>query len=105
MADPLGLIQAGGSAAAIGPMRPAVPKIPGEDSSTSFKDVLMKQLDQVNRLQQDADMAIEDLATGKRDDLDAVVMAKKKADVAFQMLVEVHRKMLDAYEEIKQMRV
>ena len=49
--------------------------------------------------------AIEDLVSGRRDDMDAVLIAKQKADMAFQLLLQVRNKMVDAYEEIKQMRV
>lgn len=102
MADPLGLIS---NAGPIQPHRPVAPQGPGAVDGPSFKDVLMKNIDQVNRLQQDAEMAIEDLASGKRDDLDAVNMAKAKADIAFQALLQVRNKLMDAYEEVKQIRV
>ncbi len=104
MADPLGLI---GSVGATSPL--AAPKATGQaagiQGGPSFKDVLLKNIEQVNQLQQDADAAIEDLVSGKRDDLDAVLMAKQKADVAFQMLLQVRNKVMDAYEEVKQIRV
>ncbi len=105
MADPLGLISNSGP---IQPHRPVAPQAPsgaGAPSGPTFKDVLMKNIDQVNRLQQDAEMAIEDLAAGRRDDLDAVNIAKAKADVAFQALLQVRNKLMDAYEEVKQIRV
>jgi flagellar hook-basal body complex protein FliE len=104
MSDPLGLIS---GANAAGGLRPAIaPKAPGaEAGGPSFKDVLMKNIEQVNQLQQDAERAIEDLATGQRNDLDGVLIAKQKADMAFQLLLQVRNKMVDAYEEIKQMRV
>jgi len=104
MTDPLGLI---GPTGMMTP--PVAPKAPGQNiggvSGPSFKDVLMKNIEQVNRLQQDAETAIEDLVAGKRDDMDAVLMAKQKADVAFQMLLQVRNKLMDAYEEVKQIRV
>lgn len=65
----------------------------------------MQNIEQVNKLQQDAAGAIEDLTTGKRDDVATVLMAKQKADMAFQLLQQVRNKLVDAYEEIKQMRV
>lgn len=109
MGDPLGLIgssSVGGAGNAIGgPMGQQTPKQPGVVDGPSFKDVLMENIEQVNRLQQDAEMAIEDLVTGRRDDVDQVMMAKQKSDLAFQMLLQVRNKMVDAYEEIKQMRV
>lgn len=104
MTDPLGLINANNTLAPIQPSQPSQ-AAGGKVGGPEFKDVLMKQIQQVNRLQQDAEMAIEDLASGKRDDVDAVLMAKQKADVAFQMLLQVRNKLMDAYEEVKQIRV
>ncbi|HAI14773.1 MAG TPA: flagellar hook-basal body complex protein FliE [Phycisphaerales bacterium] len=103
MSDPLGLIGNSNVGGAGG--LPGTPKTPGQQDGPSFKDVLMQNIEQVNRLQQDAEMAIEDLVTGRRDDVDQVMMAKQKSDLAFQMLLQVRNKMVDAYEEIKQMRV
>jgi flagellar hook-basal body complex protein FliE len=105
MADPLGLIANVGGAGPMQPSSPSKAASVGGQPAASFKDVLMKNIDQVNRLQQDAEMAIEDLASGKRDDMDAVLIAKQKADIAFQTLLQVRNKLMDAYEEVKQIRV
>lgn len=110
MADPLGLIPGAQSVAPIrtgGAGSPGAQRggVTGPTGGPSFKDALMKQLDQVNRLQQDAEIAIEDVVSGKRDDVDQVLIAKQKADIAFQMLLQVRNQMMDAYEEIKQIRV
>ncbi len=108
MTDPLGLIN---GPQGLPPIRPGGPDArgglgaAGQAAGPSFKDALMKQLDQVNRLQQDAEIAIEDMISGKRDDMDQVLIAKQKADIAFQMLLQVRNQMMDAYEEIKQIRV
>jgi flagellar hook-basal body complex protein FliE len=104
MSNPLGLIgnTAAGSAATA---RPQPPAAPGAAGGPSFKDVLMRNLDQVNQLQQEADREINDLTTGKTNDYSHVMMAKQKADLAFQMLLQVRNKMVEAYSEIKQMNV
>ena len=99
MSDPLGLI------GSVGPVGPVPPQGPGGASETGFKDILMKNIEQVNQLQQDAEQAIEDLYSGRRDDVDGVLIAKQKADMAFQMLLQVRNKLVDAYDEIRQMRV
>ncbi len=103
MSDPLGLISNVGGLPPAQPGRPA--QSPGATEGPSFKDVLMQQIGEVNKLQGDAEKAIEDLAAGRRDDMDAVLMAQQKADVAFQMLLQVRNKMMDAYQEIKEIRV
>ncbi|MEM6392326.1 MAG: flagellar hook-basal body complex protein FliE [Planctomycetota bacterium] len=100
--DPLGLIP-GSSTPGLQPIKPLDASAPIQ--GPSFKELMMKNIEQVNALQQEADMAIEDLAAGKRDDMDSVLMAKQKADVAFQMLLQVRNKMMDAYDEVKQIRV
>jgi flagellar hook-basal body complex protein FliE len=101
MTDPLGLI---GSSGAVPHQAQSAPRSQAQPD-VSFKDVLMKNIEQVNKLQQDAESAIEDLAAGRRDDMANVLIAKQKADMAFKMLLQVRNKMMDAYTEIKEIRV
>ena len=104
MSDPLGLINTSNISRPLQTVRPLGQQA-SQDNVANFKDVLMKNLEQVNQLQQEAQHAVEDLASGKRDDVASVMMAKQKADLAFQMLLQVRNKMVAAYEEVKQMRV
>ena len=101
MTDPIGLIS---SSPGITPGRSALNGLEALQGP-GFKDVLMKNLEEVNAMQKDAQFAIEDLAAGKRGDVDGVMIAKQKADVAFQMLVQVRNTLMDAYEEVRQIRV
>ena len=70
-----------------------------------FKNLLMKSINEVNRMQNEAEQATTDLVTGKADNQAEVFNAIKKADIAFQALMQIRNKLMDAYEEIKQMRV
>lgn len=107
MVDPIGLAGSGG----ISPLDPsqagktAAGGAAPDPNAPKFLDLLKENLASVNRLQQDATQAIEDLQTGKRDDLETVMIATQKADTAFRMLLATRNKVLDAYEEIKQIRV
>lgn len=108
MNDPLGLIRA--TQPTTPGVGPASDRLPGggvrpDPDGPSFKDVLMENLRKVNELQKDATTAIEDLQTGKRNDLETVLMATAKADTAFRMLLSVRNKMVAAYDEIRQIRV
>lgn len=101
MSDPLGLIGGAGASRGLptsGGGRPA-------EGGPSFKEVLLRNLEQVNQLQQDATRAIEDLATGQRDDVEGVILATQKADSAFKMLQAVRNKVVEAYQEMNQIRV
>ncbi|MFG0330962.1 MAG: flagellar hook-basal body complex protein FliE [Phycisphaerales bacterium] len=105
MTDPLGLIGSAGGASPIQPARPGGPGVPDAADGPEFKDMLLDELREVNKLQQEATQAVEDLQSGKRTDYDAVMLATKKADAAFQMLLQVRNKVMDAYNEVKQIRV
>jgi flagellar hook-basal body complex protein FliE len=103
MADPLGLI--GGSGA--NQIRPAFRQPGGGPASgdgPSFKDVVMKKLDEVNQLQQQATQAVEDLQSGRRSDVEGVILASNQADNAFRMLQSLRNRLMEAYDEVKQMR-
>ncbi|MBN1846425.1 MAG: flagellar hook-basal body complex protein FliE [Sedimentisphaerales bacterium] len=70
-----------------------------------FKSLLMDSIRQVNQLQEQADEARFQLATGQTDNVAEVFTAVKKAELAFQTLMQIRNKLMDAYEEIRQMRV
>jgi len=78
---------------------------PGEVKGRDFKSVLLDSLDEVNRLQTEADKGVQQLMTGETDNVAEVLTAVNKAGVAFDLLMEVRNKLLDAYQEIRQMRV
>jgi len=99
MSDPIGLI---GGMGGVGP-DPRAGAV-GSGEAGGFKDVLMANLKKANQLEQDATRAIEDLATGRRSDIEGVTLATQKADTAFRALQAVRNKVMEAYDEIKQMR-
>ncbi len=101
MTDPIGLAGLAGK----GAMHPGRSGTPAPGDGPDFKAVLMKNLSEVNALQQDATRATEDLMTGRRDDVEGVIVATEKADVAFKMLQSMRNQVMQAYDEIKQMRV
>lgn len=102
MSDPLGLIGASGGS----PLQPKPSKANlAPKDGPDFAQVLRSQLGEVNKVQQDATKAVEDLMTGNRDDVEGVILATEKADTAFRMLQTMRNKVMDAYEEVKQIRV
>jgi flagellar hook-basal body complex protein FliE len=73
----------------------------GAAGGASFADTLKNSIDEVSRLQQDASQAVENLATGKTENLNGVMTAVEKSDLAFKTLLSIRTKLMDAYEEIK----
>src|SRR6476660_887829 len=73
----------------------------GGTGGASFSDMLKDSINEVSRLQQDASQAVQNLATGKTEDVAGVMTAMEKSDMAFKTLLASRAKLMDAYEEIK----
>ena len=73
--------------------------------ASSFADTLKKSIEEVSKLQQDASDAVQNVATGKSDDVTGVMTAMEKSDIAFKTLLAIRTKLMDAYEEIKNMPI
>src|SRR3954463_12425021 len=74
-------------------------------TGASFADALKNSIGEVSRLQQDASKAVEDLATGKSEDVTGVMTAMEKSDLAFKTLLAIRSKLMEAYEEIKNISI
>jgi len=74
-------------------------------AGASFSEVLKNSINEVARLQQEASKAVEDLATGRSEDVTGVMLAMEKSDLAFKTLLAIRAKLMDAYEEIKSMQI
>jgi len=57
----------------------------------------------VDDLQQTSDASVQDLLTGKSNDITAVVSAAAKADMSFKVLVGVRNKLIEAYKQTMNM--
>ena len=86
-------------------LAPRSPNVGPSTGASSFADLLKNSIDEVSNLQQDASKAVEDLATGKSEDVTGVMTAVEKSDLAFKTLLAIRAKLMDAYDEIKGMSV
>lgn len=71
----------------------------------SFADTLKNAIDKVNDLQVASDKAIQNLATGRTDNVADVMIASERADIALKLMVQVRNKIIDAYQEVMKMQV
>jgi flagellar hook-basal body complex protein FliE len=71
----------------------------------SFKDFLLNSMQEVNSMQQDANHAVEALATGGDVNPAEVLTAVQKADLAFRMMMQIRNKLVEAYQEVQNVRV
>ncbi len=94
----------------VGPQVPLPPGPPGPPSAgggqgTSFKDLLLESIQDVNSMQQQADRAVEALMTGEPISPAEVLTAVQKADLAFRMMLQIRNKIVQAYNEVKNIQV
>jgi flagellar hook-basal body complex protein FliE len=71
----------------------------------SFKDALLSSIQEVNSMQQQADQAVERLAAGEEVSPAEVLTAVQKADIAFRMMMQMRNKLVQAYQEVQNIRV
>ena len=75
------------------------------ETGSEFKKFLLESIQQVNSMQQEADKAVESLLTGGDASPAEVLTAVQKADLTFRMVIQLRNKMLQAFEEIRQIRI
>ncbi len=103
MADPI-------SSNPIQPLQPAMPSarprpLDQAGEGRDFASLVREQLEHVAKMQHEADQKVEQLLTGQTESLTEVFTAAQKAQVAFSLLMEIRNKLLDAYQELRNLRV
>ena len=76
----------------------------GDTSGSSFNDVLKSAVDTVNTLHDDASSQVSSLLKGGTGDINNVMIAVEKADVSFQLMMQVRNKIVSAYQDIEKMQ-
>ncbi|MEI6808163.1 MAG: flagellar hook-basal body complex protein FliE [bacterium] len=84
----------------------ALSKSAGSDSKPegSFGSLLNGLVDQVDELQKSADTSIKGLVTGEETNIHNVAIKMEEASVAFDLMMQVRNKLLEAYQEISRMQ-
>jgi flagellar hook-basal body complex protein FliE len=71
----------------------------------SFADMLKESINDVNKLQHEAEKSMTDLATGKAENVHTTMITMEKAELSFKLMMQVRNKVLDAYREVMRMQV
>jgi len=77
----------------------------GPTGGPSFKDVLVDSIQQVNTIQLEADQAVETMFSGGQINPAEVLTAVQKADLAFRLTMQMRNKLMEVYQEIKDIRI
>jgi flagellar hook-basal body complex protein FliE len=81
-----------------GSIRPAISRSP------EFRDVLHSAMDDIQQLEAQAQVKVAGVLAGNGTDVHSAMIAVEKADLSFQLMMQVRNKIISAYEEISRMQ-
>ncbi len=90
---------------------PAVSELPGAaagsagQASGGFMGTLKEAIAKANEVQLEASQAVDKLMTGESQNVHQTMIALQKADVSFQLMMQIRNKIVSAYEDIQRMQV
>lgn len=70
----------------------------------SFSDILKTAVQTVDSLHDNAAAQVQQLMRGGNGDINDVMIAVEKADVSFQLMMQVRNKIVSAYQDIEKMQ-
>jgi flagellar hook-basal body complex protein FliE len=76
----------------------------GDDQGMNFGDVLKNAVGSVDKVNDDAAAQVSNLLQGGSGDINSVMIAVEKADVSFQLMMQVRNKIVSAYQDIEKMQ-
>lgn len=79
------------------------PSAPTEDSN-DFMTTLQHSMDSVESAQSEAQIQVSQLLNGKGADLHSAMIAVEKADLSFQLMMQVRNKIVQAYQQVSNMQ-
>ena len=74
------------------------------DASSGFWDTLKDTLSQVQQAQNEADQKVAGLVAGQGEDIHSALTAVEKADLSFELVMQVRNKIVQAYQQVSQMQ-
>ncbi len=96
-------VPVGGAAGAVTSIFGPVSSSPAGDGA-GFGNVLKNALNQVSGMQANASDQVNAVMSGGSADMSKVMISVEKADVAFQLMMQVRNKIVSAYQDIEKMQ-
>ena len=79
--------------------------VKSKEGGPSFKETMQEFLQDINSMQVKAGKSIEKMAAGEITDVHQVMTTVEEAKVAFNMMMEIRNKVMDAYQEVMRIRL
>lgn len=76
-----------------------------ESQDQGFAGALREAVEKVNQLHQASGQEVQKLLTGESEDLHRTLLAVERSELAFELMMEVRNKVVQAYQEILRIQV
>ena len=77
----------------------------GGEGNSQFLELLKEGIADVNKGMRESDKASMDLATGKSSNIHQTMLSVTKAELGFNMMVQLRNKAIEAYQDVMRMQV
>jgi len=74
-------------------------------SGVSFADMLSRAVNSVDASMKASEQGVQDFIAGETDNIHDVMISMQRAQISFQMMVEVRNKAIEAYHELSRMQI
>jgi flagellar hook-basal body complex protein FliE len=82
------------------PVRAAAGAAPG-----AFQEALTSAIGRVEAFSQNANASVQNFLSGEGEELHTTVLATQRAELSFELFMQVRNKVVNAYQEIMRMQV
>jgi flagellar hook-basal body complex protein FliE len=86
-------------------MPQALPAVSAAGHPGEFQSVLSSAIDSLDSLQRSAADSVQKFLTGENEELHTTILATQKAELAFELGLQVRNKVVDAYQEVMKMQM
>jgi flagellar hook-basal body complex protein FliE len=96
------------SLSGVGSPIPTPPQLAAPSSGsqgTSFNDILSGAINQVESSRSSANQSVNQFLSGEGDDLHSTILATQRAELEFQMFMQVRNKVVSAYQEVMKIQL
>jgi flagellar hook-basal body complex protein FliE len=77
---------------------------PASTTEGGFREILDSAIDDMQHLETQAEAKVSGVLEGNGTDVHSALIAVEKADLSFQLMMQVRNKIVSAYEEISRMQ-
>lgn len=76
-----------------------------EPGESSFGNMLKNAIGSVDEASKTADKQVEDVVSGKSENIHEVMISLQKAQLSFQLMLEIRNKAMETYQELSRMQL